>query len=101
VLGDLGGKIEKGVRIETASQLPRTDVTMFDLAPGAIADILGDRLPGRVARAFRHFRYGLQPMWPGAESVNSALVTAPPEMVASSPEFAPYPCRFVGSRACR
>ena len=67
-LGDLGGKIETGVRIETASQLPPTDVTMFDLAPSAIADILGDRLPGRVARAFRRFRYG-----PGAFKVDFAV----------------------------
>jgi hypothetical protein len=34
-LADLGGKIETGTRIETASQLPPADVTMFDLAPGA------------------------------------------------------------------
>jgi phytoene dehydrogenase-like protein len=68
VLGDLGGKIETGVRIETASQLPPTDVTMFDLAPSAIADILGDRLPGGVARAFRRFRYG-----PGAFKVDFAV----------------------------
>ena len=68
MLGDLGGKIETGVRIDTASQLPPTDVTMFDLAPGAIADILDDRLPGRVARAFRRFRYG-----PGAFKVDFAV----------------------------
>ena len=68
MLGDLGGKIETGVRIESASQLPPTDVTMFDLAPGAIADILGDRLPGRVARAFRRFRFG-----PGAFKVDFAV----------------------------
>ena len=34
-------------------QLPPADVTMFDLAPAAVADILGDRLPGRVAAGFR------------------------------------------------
>ena len=33
LLSDLGGKIETGTRIETASQLPPADVTMFDLAP--------------------------------------------------------------------
>ena len=32
LLGDLGGKIETGVRIDSASQLPPTDVTTFDLA---------------------------------------------------------------------
>ena len=29
--------------------LPPADVTMFDLAPEAVASILGDRLPGRIA----------------------------------------------------
>jgi phytoene dehydrogenase-like protein len=68
LLSDLGGKIETGVRIDSASQLRPADATMFDLAPGAIADILGDRLPARVARAFRSFRYG-----PGAFKVDYAV----------------------------
>ena len=49
-------------------QLPPADVTMFDLAPEAIADILGDRLPPRVARAYRRFRRG-----PGAFKVDFAV----------------------------
>src|SRR5258705_12840331 len=53
LLADLGGKIETGTRIETASQLPPADVTMFDLAPEAVAGILGDRLPHRISRAYR------------------------------------------------
>jgi len=68
VLADLGGKIETGTRIEAASQLPSSDVVMFDLAPSAIADILGDRLPGRVQRAYRRFRQG-----PGAFKVDFAV----------------------------
>jgi phytoene dehydrogenase-like protein len=68
LLGDLGGKIETGVRIESASQLPSADVTMFDLAPTAIAEILGDQLPRPVKRAFRRFRYG-----PGAFKVDFAV----------------------------
>jgi phytoene dehydrogenase-like protein len=68
VLADLGGKIETGTRIETASQLPPSDVVMFDLAPVAVADILGDRLPGRVQRAYRRFRQG-----PGAFKVDFAV----------------------------
>src|SRR6202042_3078564 len=48
LLGDLGGKIETGVRVQTASQLPAADVTMFDLAPSGVAGILGDRLPRRI-----------------------------------------------------
>lgn len=73
LLADLGGKVETGMRIESASQLPPADVTLFDLAPTAIADILGDRLPGRVARAYRKFRYG-----PGAFKVDFAVADGVP-----------------------
>ena len=58
LLGDLGGKIETGVRVNTASQLPPADVTMFDLAPGPVAGILGDRLPGRTGSSSRVARDG-------------------------------------------
>jgi phytoene dehydrogenase-like protein len=68
LLTDLGGKIETGVRIKAASQLPPADITMFDLAPAAVAGILADRLPRRVSRAFRRFRRG-----PGAFKVDFAV----------------------------
>ncbi|OBK78399.1 NAD(P)/FAD-dependent oxidoreductase [Mycobacterium sp. 1164985.4] len=68
LLGDLGAKIETGVRIDSASQVPHADITMFDLAPSAVAKILGDRLPSRVGRAFRRYRYG-----PGAFKVDFAV----------------------------
>jgi len=68
LLTDLGVKIETGIRIENASQLPPADVTMFDLAPGAVAGILGDRLPRRISRAFAKFRRG-----PGAFKVDFAV----------------------------
>ncbi|ORW38064.1 FAD-dependent oxidoreductase [Mycobacterium paraense] len=68
LLTDLGGKIETGVRINAAAQLPPADVTIFDLAPGAVAGILGDRLPRRVSRAFASFRRG-----PGAFKVDFAV----------------------------
>ena len=73
LLADLGGKVETGVRIESASQLPPADITMFDLAPSAVADILGDRLPHHVLRAFRRFRYG-----PGAFKVDFAVESGVP-----------------------
>jgi len=57
LLLELGGKIETGVRIEVASQLPAADVTLFDLAPEAVATLLDDKLPASVARAFRRFRH--------------------------------------------
>lgn len=56
---DLGGKIETGVRVTRPSELPAADVTMFDLAPAAVAAILGDLLPGRTRRAYRRFRRGI------------------------------------------
>ena len=68
LLGDRGGKIETGNRIRAVAQLPPADITMFDLAPDTIAGILGDRLPTRVARAYRRFRRG-----PGAFKVDFAV----------------------------
>jgi phytoene dehydrogenase-like protein len=68
LLLDLGGKIETGAPVTAASQLPPADVTLFDLAPGAVAGILGDRLPARAARAYRRYRHG-----PGAFKVDFAV----------------------------
>lgn len=58
VVAEHGGKIETGVRVESAADLPPSDATLFDLAPRAVADILGHRLPQRVSRAYRRFRHG-------------------------------------------
>ncbi|WP_433634885.1 phytoene desaturase family protein [Nocardia sp. CA-120079] len=68
LLLDLGGKIETGMRIRSRSQLPPSDITLWDIAPTAVADILEDRLPSRIARAYRRFRYG-----PGAFKVDFAV----------------------------
>lgn len=72
-LAELGGTIETGVRVCRAADLPRADVTVFDLAPGAVAGILGDRLPPRIARAYRAFRHG-----PGAFKVDFAVAGGVP-----------------------
>jgi phytoene dehydrogenase-like protein len=58
LLLDLGGTITTGMQVTSATQLPSADITMFDLSPGAVAAILGDRLPARIARAFARFRSG-------------------------------------------
>ncbi|MFC4126695.1 phytoene desaturase family protein [Nocardia rhizosphaerae] len=68
VLGDHGGKVETGVRVRSLSELPPSDVTVWDVAPTAVAEIFGDRLPARIARAYRRFRYG-----PGAFKVDFAV----------------------------
>ncbi|MGO8770506.1 MAG: phytoene desaturase family protein [Mycobacterium sp.] len=73
LLDDLGAKIETGVRVTTASQLPPADITMFDLAPTSVAEILGDRLPRRVSLAFSRFRHG-----PGAFKVDFAVAGGVP-----------------------
>lgn len=68
LLLDLGGKTETGVRVRSVSELPPSDVTLWDVTPTALADILGDLLPPRTARAYRRFRYG-----PGAFKVDFAV----------------------------
>ncbi|MCX5243937.1 NAD(P)/FAD-dependent oxidoreductase [Streptomyces sp. NBC_00201] len=68
LLLELGGKIETGVRVRTVTQLPRADVTLWDVAPRALADILGDLLPARIGRAYRRYRHG-----PGAFKVDFAV----------------------------
>jgi phytoene dehydrogenase-like protein len=54
--------------VATLSELPETDAVVLDLAPGAVADIAGERLPARVARAFRRYKHG-----PGAFKVDLAV----------------------------
>ncbi|MGW2718817.1 phytoene desaturase family protein [Streptomyces sp. NPDC001492] len=68
LLRELGGRIETGVRVRSVAQLPPADVTLWDVAPTALADILGELLPPRTARAYRRYRYG-----PGAFKVDFAV----------------------------
>ena len=63
-----GGRIETGVLVTKADELPPSDVLMLDLSPSIAADLLGDRLPDRVARSYRRFRHG-----PGAFKVDFAI----------------------------
>ena len=63
-----GGRIETGVRVRSAADLPPADLLLLDVSPSSAADILGDRLPPRVARAYRRFRHG-----PGAFKVDFAI----------------------------
>ena len=65
VLREHGGRIETGVKV---GELPAADVVVLDLAPSRVADIAGDRLPGRVERAYRRYRHG-----PGAFKVDFAV----------------------------
>ena len=58
LLRSLGGTIETGVEVTSLAQLPSAQVTMFDTAPGAFAQIAADRLPARRGRSYRRFQHG-------------------------------------------
>jgi phytoene dehydrogenase-like protein len=62
------GRIETGRPVTALDELAGADVVVFDLAPRAVAEIAGDRLPGRVARAYRRYRHG-----PGAFKLDLAV----------------------------
>ncbi|HYF27955.1 MAG TPA: NAD(P)/FAD-dependent oxidoreductase, partial [Baekduia sp.] len=63
-----GARFETGVHVRSLDELPAADVVLLDVAPGAAADIAGDRLPRRVARALRRYRHG-----PGTFKVEFAV----------------------------
>jgi phytoene dehydrogenase-like protein len=83
-LREHGGRIETGVRVRTIAELAGPDVVVFDLAPGAVADILGERLPARVARAYRRYKHG-----PAAFKVDLAVEGGVP--------WTAEPCRRAGT----
>jgi len=68
VVREHGGRIETGRPVRSLDELPAADAVVLDLAPGAAADIAGERLPARVARAYRRYRHG-----PGAFKVDLAV----------------------------
>ncbi len=52
-----GGRIETGRPVRSLAELPSADAVVLDLAPGAVAELAGERLPPRVARAYRRYRH--------------------------------------------
>ena len=68
VLREHGGRIETSHRVTSFGELEGAEIVAFDLAPGAVADIVGERLPRRVARAYRRYRHG-----PGAFKLDLAV----------------------------
>jgi len=54
--------------VRTLNELPAADAVLLDLAPAAVVELAGGRLPGRVARAYRRYRHG-----PGAFKVDLAV----------------------------
>jgi len=63
-----GATFETGVTVTSLDQLGEPDIVMLDTSPLAAAAIVGDRLPARVARAYRRYRHG-----PGAFKVDYAV----------------------------
>jgi phytoene dehydrogenase-like protein len=68
VIRERGGRIETGRRVGSLAELPAADAVVLDLAPGAVAGLAGERLPARVARAYRRYKHG-----PGAFKVDLAV----------------------------
>jgi phytoene dehydrogenase-like protein len=58
-----GGTIETGRTVRSLAELPAADAVVLDLAPAAV-----ERLPARVARAYRRYRRG-----PGAFKLDLAV----------------------------
>ncbi|HEY1360550.1 MAG TPA: NAD(P)/FAD-dependent oxidoreductase [Thermoleophilaceae bacterium] len=83
-LREHGGRIETGVRV---TELPEADAVALDLAPRGVVAIAGERLPPRVARAYRRYRHG-----PGAFKVDFAVEGGVP--------WANEACRRAGTVHC-
>jgi len=68
VVREHGGRIETGRRVRSLDELPPADAVVLDLAPRGVLELAGDRLPSRVARAYRRFKHG-----PGAFKLDLAV----------------------------
>jgi phytoene dehydrogenase-like protein len=68
-----GGTIETGRPVRSLAELPSADAIVFDLAPGAVVDIAGARLPLAVRRAYRRYRHG-----PGVFKLDLAVADGVP-----------------------
>ncbi len=54
--------------MRSLGELPAAEAVVFDLAPAAVAEIAGERLPRHIGRAFRRYRNG-----PGAFKLDLAV----------------------------
>jgi phytoene dehydrogenase-like protein len=68
VIHEHGGRIETGRRVRSLDELPSADTVVLDLAPRGAVQLAGDRLPRRVARAYRRYKHG-----PGAFKLDLAI----------------------------
>ncbi len=63
-----GGRVETGHWVSSLGELPSARAVLLDVAPRALANIAGDRLPAHYLGALRRFRYG-----PGVCKIDFAL----------------------------
>ncbi len=68
VIREHGGRIETGRRVGSLDELPAADAVVLDLAPRGVLELAGDRLPRRIARAYRRYKHG-----PGAFKLDFAI----------------------------
>jgi phytoene dehydrogenase-like protein len=68
VVREHGGRIETARRVRTLEELPPADAVVLDLSPRGVLELAGERLPPRVARAYRRYKHG-----PGAFKVDLAV----------------------------
>lgn len=68
LIRERGGRIETGRRVRSLDELPAADAVVLDLTPAGVLELAGERLPSRVARAYRRYRSG-----PGAFKLDLAV----------------------------
>jgi phytoene dehydrogenase-like protein len=68
VIREHGGRIETGRRVRSLDELPDADAVVLDLTPQGVLEVAGDKLPNRVARSYRRYKYG-----PGAFKLDLAV----------------------------
>lgn len=67
-LTTLGGTVETGRAVRSLADLPPSRSVLFDVNPGQLLAIAGERFPGRYRRRLSRFRHG-----PGVHKVDWAL----------------------------
>lgn len=67
-LRDLGAEIQRGSRVSSMSDIPRSKAVLFDLTPRQVVEIAGHYLPDRYRNRLSKFRYG-----PGVFKLDWAL----------------------------
>jgi len=90
LLEDFGGEVVCGVPVRRMEDLPRARSYLFDLSPGQVSKIVGDRLPAGYRNALRRYRHG-----PGVYKLDWALSEPIPW---AAPEARRTACVHVGGR---